>query len=189
MLPMGLRVRVGAGTGVEVLVAAAAVADGDWRSVFTHGETATAAARTSGGTPLVRDAARFGRFGWINLVGPLTARRTPWSHAALLDLVEAMSPADLHTTLVGVRRHELRRHVDEATVRKALGGDRAAGRALKAALGQTVVQVSPWLLRTDAGTVKRVCLDDAVAAALPARQAPRAPRRPATGWPRPVPKR
>ena len=74
---MGLSVRIGAGTGVESLVTAAAVADADWRSVFTHGETAWSAARSAGGAALTGQVGRFGRFGWINLVGLLTARRPP----------------------------------------------------------------------------------------------------------------
>ena len=169
---MGLSVRIGAGTGVESLVAAAAVADADWRSVFTHGETAWSAARSAGGAALTGQVGRFGRFGWINLVGLLTARRPPWSHAVLLDLLASATAEDLHATLVGVRRHELRQHVDEATLRRALTGDRDAGRRTRAALEQTVVQVSPWLLRTPSATVRQVCLDTVAALPAPAGRAP-----------------
>ena len=180
---MGLSVRVGAGTGVETLVAAAAVADADWRSVFAHGEAAWSAARTAGGAALTARVARFGRFGWINLVGLLTASRPPWSHAALLDLVASTAAEDLHAVLVGVRRHELRRQVDEATLHRALAGDRDAGRRARAALQQTVVQVSPWLLRTPSAVVRQVCLDTLAALPVPAGR-PRTPRPPAPARPR-----
>ncbi|MGI8646203.1 MAG: hypothetical protein ACR2JD_07785, partial [Nocardioides sp.] len=172
MAGMGLRVRVGAGTGVEVLVAAAAVSDAEWRSVFTHGERATAATRAAGGTALAQDTARFGRFGWINLAGPLTALRLPWSRDALLDLIASLSPEDLRATLVGVRRHELRRHLDETTLRAALAGDRAARHRLRSALGSTLAQVSPWLLRTPPETIRQVCLDTLAALPSPADRAP-----------------
>ena len=169
---MGLSVRIGAGTGVESLVRAAAVADADWRTVFTHGEAAWAAARSTGGAALTGRVARFGRFGWINLVGLLTARRPPWSHAALLDLVATVAAEDLHAVLVGVRRHELRQQVDEATVHRALAGDRDAGRHVRAALQQTVAQASPWLLRTPSAVVREVCLETLAALPVPAGRAP-----------------
>ena len=89
---MALTARVGSGTGVEVLISAAAVADADWRGVFTYGDDAWSAIRTSGGTGLAKDVARFGRFGWINLAGPLTASGSDWSHQALLAMVEALDP-------------------------------------------------------------------------------------------------
>ena len=89
---MALTARVGSGTGVEVLISAAAVADADWRGVFTYGDDAWSAVRTSGGTGLAKDVARFGRFGWINLAGPLTASGSDWSHQALLAMVEALIP-------------------------------------------------------------------------------------------------
>ncbi len=151
MCRMALTARVGSGTGVEVLISAAAVADADWRGVFTYGDDAWSAIRTSGGTGLAKDVARFGRFGWINLAGPLTASGSDWSHQALLAMVEALEPDELRAVLVGVRRHQLRRHLDEAAVREALTGDRAALRRFRSAVDQTLLQVSPWLLRTPRG--------------------------------------
>jgi DNA-binding transcriptional ArsR family regulator len=148
------------------------VADADWRSVFTRGETAWTAARPAGGAGITAQVGRFGRFGWINLVGLLTSRRPPWSREALLDLVAATPAADLHATLVGVRRHELRQHVDEDALRRALTGDRDAGRRVRAALDHTLVQATPWLLRTPSSTVREVCLDTLTALPPPVRRAP-----------------
>ena len=163
---MVLKARVGSGSGVEVLITAAAVADADWRSVFTLGEAALSSVRTAGGTGLVKDVARFGRFGWINLVGPLTQQGTDWSHQALLTMVGALEPEDLRAVLVGARRHQLHRRLDEEVVRRALAGDRAAARRFRTALDDTLLQVSPWLMRTPAVTIKQLCLDT-LAAILP----------------------
>jgi DNA-binding transcriptional ArsR family regulator len=164
---MVLKARVGSGTGVEVLIAAAAVADADWRAVFSHGENALSAVRTAGGTGLVKDVARFGRFGWINLAGPLTQQGSDWSHQSLLALVGALPPEELRAVLVGSRRHQLHRRLDEAVVRQALDGDRAAVRRFRATLDDTLLQVSPWLMRTPAVTIQQLCLDT-LAAILPA---------------------
>jgi hypothetical protein len=60
-------------------MSAASVADPDWRGVFERAPEAYAAARAAGGKDLVRDVARFGRFGWINLAGPLTETRGEWT--------------------------------------------------------------------------------------------------------------
>ena len=172
MCRMALTARVGSGTGVEVLISAAAVADADWREVFTYGDDAWSAVRTSGGTGLAKDLARFGRFGWINLAGPLTASGSDWSHQALLAMVETLAPEELQAVLVGVRRHQLRRHLDEAVVRDALTGDRAALRLLRVAVDQTLLQVSPWLLRTPAVSIKQLCLDTLAAVPPPDGEAP-----------------
>jgi DNA-binding transcriptional ArsR family regulator len=82
-----VKVKVGAGTGIEWLVAAVAVADPDWRTVFAHGQEAYDAALAAGGRPLVRDAAKGGRSGWIRLLGPLTRRGGAWSVEALRALL------------------------------------------------------------------------------------------------------
>ena len=172
MSRMALKVDVGSGTGFEVLVVAAAVADADWRGVFTHGDAAWSAVRTSGGTGLAKDVARFGRFGWINLAGPLAETGSDWSHQTLLAMVEALEPDDLRAVLVGSRRHQLRRHLDESAVRQALAGDRAALRRFRAAVDQTLLQVSPWLLRTPPVSIKQLCLDTLAAVPPPTTQAP-----------------
>ena len=87
-------------------------------------------------------------------------------------MVEALDPDELRAVLVGVRRHQLRRHLDEEAVRDALAGDRAAVRRLRAAVDQTLLQVSPWLLRTPAVSLKQLCLDTLAAVPPPAEQAP-----------------
>ena len=79
---MALEVRTGSGTGFELLVAAAAVADPDWRRVFTHGQAAYDAARAAD-PGLPAHARRFGRFGWINLAGPLASAKPPWTRHRL----------------------------------------------------------------------------------------------------------
>ncbi|HEX6149135.1 winged helix-turn-helix domain-containing protein [Nocardioides sp.] len=152
---MSLQVRTGSGTGFELLLAAAAVADTDWRRVFTHGREAYAEVRRAdpGLVPAVR---RFGRFGWINLAGPLAASPQPWTRLRLLRLVAGTAPDDLVTTLVGGRRQQLLSRLDGATVRSAVAGDAAAVRRLRATVADTLLQVSPWLLRTDPREVKDV---------------------------------
>ncbi len=154
---MALEVRTGSGTGFELLLAAAASADPDWRRVFTHGQAAYDAIR--GADPeLPRTAARFGRFGWINLAGPLASAPPPWTRHRLARLVASTSPDDLKHVLVGGRRHQLRRRLDDDTVRAAVGGDRSAVRRFRGTLAETLLNASPWLLRTDAAEVKDRCV-------------------------------
>ena len=154
---MGLTVRVTSGTGFEVLVRAVAVADPHWRSVLTDGDQVHREARRAGGS-LARDAVRFGRFGWINLIGPLA--ETPGSRQNLLDLVQRLEPAALHRILVGGRRAQLQRLVPAAILDGALQGDESAARELRRALrsDRTTLEVAPWLLRTPAREVQSACL-------------------------------
>jgi DNA-binding transcriptional ArsR family regulator len=154
---MGLSVRVTNGAGFEVLVRAVAVADPHWRSVLTDGDDAHREARRSGGS-LARDAARFGRFGWINLLGPLA--ETPGSRKDLLDLVRRLEPATLHRILVGGRRSQLQRLVPASILDGALQGELSDARALRRALrsDRTTLEVAPWLLRTPAREVQAACL-------------------------------
>ncbi|MGZ5400229.1 MAG: hypothetical protein ACXWDM_09460, partial [Nocardioides sp.] len=154
---MTLEVRTGSGTGIELLVAAAAVADADWRRVFTHGPAAYADVRRHD-PGLVTDARRFGRFAWINLVGPLAATRSRWSRARLVDLVARMPAPELRWTLVGGRRRQLRSRVGDEVLRSALAGDRASLRVLRTALDDSLVQVTPWLLRSPDEEVRTACL-------------------------------
>ena len=131
---MSIRVRLGAGTGIELLMAAVAVADPDWRGVFRGGPTAYDAALAAGGRDLVRDTARFGRYGWINLAGPLTERPGAWSVAALRDWVARTDPGELRLVLTGARRHRAalaarRRHDRGRRHRRARRPDRVAARA------------------------------------------------------------
>ena len=155
---MSIRVRLGAGSGIELLMTAVSVADADWRGVFHRGPEAYAAARDAGGAGLVRDIARFGRFGWINLAGPLTEVRGAWSVEALRAWVEHADADELRLVLTGARRHQLRSRLDDATIAAAVAGDRTARTAWRRALSDTVLQVSPWLLSADAATIRRTCL-------------------------------
>lgn len=156
---MSIRVRLGAGSGIELLMAAVAVAEPDWRAVFHSGGSAYDAARGAGGPGLVRDVARFGRFGWINLAGPLTARRGAWTVDALRAWVASTEPEELRLVLTGARRHQLRSRLDDATIAAAVRGDRSARATWRRALGDTLLQVSPWLLATEPATIQKACLD------------------------------
>lgn len=156
---MSVRVHLGAGTGVELLVAAAAVADPAWREVFHRGATAYDAALAAGGDALVADVSRFGRYGWINLLGPLTARRGAWSVPALRRVVAEADPQELVLVLAGARRRQLRTRLDDATIAAGVAGDPAARRAWRAALDDTLLTVSPWLVDTDPAVVRSTLLD------------------------------
>ncbi len=158
-VPMSIRVRLGAGSGVELLMAAAAIADPDWRGVFHRGPGSYDEARRRGGAALLRDTTRFGRYGWINLAGPLTTLRGAWTVEALRAQVAGTDPDELRLVLTGARRHQLRSRLDDDTIRDALAGDRTARAAWRAALGDTLLQVAPWLLSTEEGVIKRTCLD------------------------------
>lgn len=150
-------VRVGAGTGFELLVAAAAVADADWRGVFTHGpDTLSVVRRHDPG--LVTAARRPGRYGWINLAGPLAATAGPWSRSRLLRLVSRMSPDELRWTMVGGRRQQLRSRLPEPTLRAALAGDPTARGALRTAVDDSLLLVTPWLLRSSDAELRETCL-------------------------------
>ena len=116
---MGPTVTDTSGAGFEMLVRTVAVADPHWRSVLTEGDDVYREARRAGGS-LARDAARFGRFGWINLLGPLA--ETPGSRQDLLELVERLEPAALRRILVGGRRAQLQRLVPAALLDGALQG-------------------------------------------------------------------
>lgn len=157
---MSIRVRVGAGTGVELLMASAAVADPDWRTVFQGGAAAYDAVVAAGGRTLVRDVARFGRYGWINLAGPLTAGRGAWTADALRRWVESTEADEVHRVLAGARRRQLRSRLDDETITAALaGGDRGARVQWRRALRDTLLQVSPWLLATPPEQVRATLLD------------------------------
>ena len=154
---MTLEVRTGSGTGMELLVAAAAVADADWRRVFTHGPAAYADVRRHD-PGLVADARRLGRFGWINLAGPLAETRSAWTRARLVEQVSAMPPDELRWTLVGGRRRQLRSRVGDEVLRAALSGDRASLRALRTGLDDSLLRVTPWLLRSSDDEARTTCL-------------------------------
>jgi DNA-binding transcriptional ArsR family regulator len=154
---MSLEVRTGSGTGFELLLAAAAVADSDWRRVFTHGQAAYDEVRRAD-PGLVRTARRFGRFGWINLAGLLAESPPPWTRRRLVRLVAGADAHELLLALVGGRRQQLRTRLDDQPIRAAVAGEAAAQRQLRATVADTLLQVNPWLLRTDPREVKETCV-------------------------------
>jgi DNA-binding transcriptional ArsR family regulator len=156
---MGPSVRITGGPAYELLLGAVAVADAGWRSVLTHGGQAYDAARAAGGAALARDVARFGRFGWINLLGPLAEQRGR-GRDDLVGLVAEQAPRALRYALVGGRRCQLHDVVDGDVLDAALDGVPGARRELRRALTSehTVLEIAPWLLATRPADVKRVCL-------------------------------
>src|SRR4051794_10127945 len=100
---MAVRVRVAGGSAFDLLMAAASVADPGGRTVFDGGPQSWESARRAGGAALLREAARFGRFGWINLASLLVGERGAVSSARLRELVAVTTPDELHLVLIGGR--------------------------------------------------------------------------------------
>jgi DNA-binding transcriptional ArsR family regulator len=150
------RVDIAAGDGYDLLMSGVAVADADWRAVLSHGDAVRREVQAAGGTPLVRAAERFGRYGWINLCGLLAAEGAGGSRERLLDAVRGLDEAELHAVLIGVRRTRLTDQVPPETVRAAAGGDRSAGREVRRALSSAgmLLDVTPWLQRTRSRVVR-----------------------------------
>lgn len=138
------------GTAAELLVSLAAIADREWRSVFSGSEADLRLCPAA----LRKRVERFGRFGFLNLLGLAQGRTT----RGLLTVVGRTEPEPLQLRLIGWQRTQLRELVAEETVRAALEGRPAA---LRAALtsGRTVLSVQPWLLRTPAAAVHAELLD------------------------------
>lgn len=153
------RVDIAAGDGYDLLISAVAVADPDWRAVLSHGTDVMTAVRAAGGARLARDAARFGRFGWINLCG-LLARGRISTRAQLLEAVASLPAEELHFVLVGGERKQLADRVDADQVRAALTGNAQAKAAVRRALGSAgmLLEISPWLQRTGSARVREVLL-------------------------------
>ena len=143
------KVAVRGGDGYDLLVSAVAVADPDWRSVLAHGPAVWSAVRGSGGGELTRAAARFGRFGWINLIGLLATSGGKGDRAALLDLLTRTPPDRLRFVAAGGERQQLRERIDVDRFQAALDGDAAANRELNRALASPgmLPEVSPWIRR------------------------------------------
>jgi DNA-binding transcriptional ArsR family regulator len=153
------RVDLAAGDGYDLLISAVAVADPDWCSVLSHGAEVRDVVRRSGGAALSRDAARFGRFGWINLCG-LLARRRASTRDQLLDTLTALPPAELHVVLVGGLRRQLADRVTADRLHQAVAGDAAAWRDVRRTLATPgmLLDVSPWLQRSPSRQVREVLL-------------------------------
>ena len=93
-----------------------------------------------------------------NLVGLLADSPAPWTRRRLVRLVSGTDPLALLLTLVGGRRQQLRTRLDDETIRAAVAGDAAAQRQLRATVADTLLQINPWLLRTDSREVKETCV-------------------------------
>ena len=87
------KVEIAGGDGFDLLVSAVAVADPDWRDVLAHGAAVWSTVRHDAGAETARQAARFGRFGWINLIGLLAAHPGRGGRDDLVALVDG-TPAD-----------------------------------------------------------------------------------------------
>jgi DNA-binding transcriptional ArsR family regulator len=144
------------GTAAELLVSLAAMADPSWRTVFARAGSDRARARELGGKALVDRVASFGRFAYLNLLGPVTATDGVHSAAAAVDWVRRTPADEVKLTCLGARRRQLRDLVDDDRLRAAAAGDRRARAELKQVVtsGLTVLSVTPWLLATPAAEVK-----------------------------------
>ncbi len=78
------RVQIAHGTAFDVVIAAAAVADPTWRDTFAAGPSTYAQVLSATSEDFVRRVARFGRFGWINLVGLMASEPDPWDLGRLM---------------------------------------------------------------------------------------------------------
>jgi DNA-binding transcriptional ArsR family regulator len=155
-----LRVDVDAGEGYDLLMSAVAVADPDWCAVLSHGDAVRRAVQGAGGSRLVRDGMRLGRFGWINLAGLLADARGGASRDELLDLVRRTDAVELHAVIVGARRSRLTDHVPAETVRAAVAGDRSAWQQIRRTVRppEVLLEVAPWLQRAPSREVREVVL-------------------------------
>jgi DNA-binding transcriptional ArsR family regulator len=153
-------VAIRGGDGFDLLVSAVAVADPDWRSVLAHGPAVWSTVRRAGGARLARTAARFGRFGWINLAGLLATAGDGGGRDALQHLVAGTAADELRFVVAGGQRRQLQQRLAAGRLRAALDGDRAAGRELGRALAVPgmLLDVSPWVRRTSGRAVKDAVL-------------------------------
>lgn len=154
----GPRVEIDGGAGFDMLVSAVAVADRDWADVMLHGQDVSATVRRVGGPGLVRDVARFGRFGWINLVGLLAAERSGASVADLAAVLERTPAEELRFVVAGGRRSQLLDRLGADGLRAALAGSTDGVRNLARTLRTpgTLLDVAPWVRRTGSAELKDV---------------------------------
>jgi hypothetical protein len=152
------RVEIGAGDGFDLLVSAVAVADVDWRDVLAHGPAVWTAVRDRAGTETAREAARFGRFGWINLIGLLAGVTGRGSRSDLVSLVDGTAADELRFAVAGGMRRQLRDRLGTHRLRDALAGDTRAGRELGRALATPgmLLQMTGWVRRTSDAELKAV---------------------------------
>jgi DNA-binding transcriptional ArsR family regulator len=143
-----LKVTFAASSAAELLVSLAAMADPDGKEVFAG----SAADRRRCPPRLLRRIERFGRFGFLNLLGPARTHST----STLLRWVEQRTARDVHLAVLGARRRQLRELVDARVLDAVLTASAPARRELATALdsGQTVLRTTPWLLSTPSERVR-----------------------------------
>ncbi len=152
------KVEIAAGDGFDLLVSAVAVADPDWRDVLTHGPAVWSAVRREMGAETAREAARFGRFGWINLIGLLAAARTRGGRDDLVGVVDRTPADELRFVVAGGHREQMTTRLGADRLRSALAGDASAGRELSRALVAPgmLLDVTGWVRRTSDTELKTV---------------------------------
>jgi DNA-binding transcriptional ArsR family regulator len=110
------------------------------------------------GAETTRQVARFGRFGWINLIGLFAAERTRGGRDDLVTVVD-LTPADeLRFVVAGGRREQMTTRLGTDRLRAALAGDPSATRELSRALAAPamLLDVTGWVRRTSDVELKTV---------------------------------
>ena len=139
-------------------MSAVAVADPDWRDVLTHGPAVWSTVRRDAGAESAVGRRRFGRFGWINLIGLLAAHAAPEAVATTSSRSSTARRADeLRFVVAGGRRR-----ADDGTrlgaerLRDALAGDAPRRRELSRALAAPgmLLDVTGWVRRTSDAELK-----------------------------------
>jgi hypothetical protein len=146
------KVEIAAGDGFDLLVSAVAVAvaDSDWRDVLTHGPAVWSTVRREMGAETTRQVARFGRFGWINLIGLLATARTRGGRDDLVTVLDHTSADELRLVVAGGRREQMTMRLGAERLRAALAGDAPAMRELTGVLAAPamLLDVAGWVRRT-----------------------------------------
>ncbi|SDO57273.1 Helix-turn-helix domain-containing protein [Pedococcus dokdonensis] len=142
---------VDSGTSYHLLTSVASVADPRWRDVLDGGPALAREVSGMARRDLLGDVRAPGRFGWINLLSVAGAGRGPRTVESLLSRLAASDPVELHLTMLGGGRRQLLELVSRETLVAALAGDRGARSELRAVLAgdDTVLEATPWLLRSD----------------------------------------
>ena len=154
------KVEIAGGDGFDLLVSAVAVADPDWRDVMDNGAAVRSTVRHDAGAETARQAARFGRFGWINLIGLLAAHPGRGGRDDLVALVDGTPADELRFVVAGGRREQMRERLGAEGLRDALAADPTAARELNRALAAPgmLLDVTTWVRRTSDHELKATLL-------------------------------